>query len=111
MSESNLYFRLFHGRVLLDKNMEDWGTDGPVFGPLVFVHTTYRDTIHLGFASQNRDPRDLYVVEDCVYYDGAYYGDWSAFISDKREMTEPYQRLKADVPQTARDATDVKPSA
>lgn len=93
MNEPELYFRLSHGRISLDQDMDDWGSDGPVFGPLSFVHTTYRDTIHLCFPSGIA--HDLYVVEDCLYYDGVYYGDWSAFISDKSQRTERYQSSKA----------------
>lgn len=36
-----LYIRLFHGRTDPNQDMDDWGTDGPVFGPYEFVHTTY----------------------------------------------------------------------
>jgi hypothetical protein len=57
--------------------MDDWGTDGPVFGPYEFVHTTYGWDIKLGKSHGNCD--ELYVYEDMVYYDGVYYGDWSVF--------------------------------
>jgi hypothetical protein len=36
-----LYIRLFHGRTDPDQDMDDWGSDGPVFGPYEFAHTTY----------------------------------------------------------------------
>jgi hypothetical protein len=36
-----LYIRLFHGRVDPEQDMDDWGSDGPIFGPYHFVHTTY----------------------------------------------------------------------
>ena len=42
-----LYIRLFHGRTDPDQNMDGWGSDGPVFGPYEFVHTTY--TCHVKF--------------------------------------------------------------
>jgi len=73
-----LYIRLFHGRTDPDQNMDDWGTDGPVFGPYKFVHTTYSHFLKLGKSDHLID--ELYVhKEDLIYYDGVYYGDWSVF--------------------------------
>jgi hypothetical protein len=36
-----LYLHLYHGRKDPDENLEDWGSEGPVIGPLAYVHTTY----------------------------------------------------------------------
>jgi hypothetical protein len=54
--------------------LDDWGDDGPVF-VCDYVHTTYGNRIHTA-----EDREDLRVIEDCVYYDGVYYGDWSVFM-------------------------------
>ncbi len=76
-----LYIRLFHGRIDPEKEMDDWGTDGPIFGPYNFVHTTYKSYISLGKVDGNCD--SLYVHEsDMIYYEGVYYGDWSVFDAD-----------------------------
>jgi hypothetical protein len=73
-----LYIRLFHGRIDPNQNMDDWGTDGPVFGPYEFVHTTY--AAHLKLGQPNGHCDELFVhTEDMVFYDGVYYGDWSVF--------------------------------
>ncbi len=73
-----LYIRLFHGRTDPVQEMNDWGKDGPIFGPYNFAHTTYTSCISLGKADGNCD--SLYVLEsDMAYYDGVYYGDWSVF--------------------------------
>ena len=73
-----LYIRLFHGRTDPNQNMDDWGSDGPVFGPYQYAHTTYQRCLKLGKPDGNCDK--LYIVgPDMVFYDGVYYGDWSVF--------------------------------
>lgn len=68
---------LFHGRISPDEQLESWGRQGPVF--LVdYVHVTYLCDIKLGIPEPAGDG-DLHFVEDLVYYDGVYYGDWSVF--------------------------------
>lgn len=32
--EPGLFLRLYHGRIAPDEEMQQWGTDGPTFGPL-----------------------------------------------------------------------------
>jgi hypothetical protein len=53
------YLMLWHGRTDREEEMNNWGENGPVFGPFPFFHLTYKCGI--------------------VYYDGMYYGDWSFF--------------------------------
>lgn len=68
---------LFHGREAPEGEMERMGSPGPVF--LVdYVHTTYHADIKLGIPEPAGDG-ELTIVEDVVYYDGLYYGDWSVF--------------------------------
>ena len=38
-----VYLELFHGRETVDEEMDDLGSQGPVIGPLPFLHTTYGD--------------------------------------------------------------------
>jgi len=73
-----LYIRLFHGRTDPNQDMNGWGSDGPVFGPYKFVHTTYHCCLKMG--KLNGDCDELYIVQpDMIFYDGIYYGDWSVF--------------------------------
>ena len=68
---------LFHGRSHPDEHLDDWGSQGPVF--LVdYVLVTYLSGIKLGIPEPAGDG-DLHFVEDLVFYDGTYYGDWSVF--------------------------------
>ena len=77
-----VYIRLFHGRTDPNQDMDDWGSDGPVFGPYQYVHTTYNCHLRLGKSDDSCD--ELQIVEpDMLYYDGVYYGDWSIFGEDE----------------------------
>lgn len=78
---AGLYLMLFHGRESPQHNLEDWGSEGPIFGPLAYVQTTYGRHVKLGYLNQEANARDLYVYYDLIYYDGVYYGDWSVFHS------------------------------
>jgi hypothetical protein len=72
-----LYIRLFHGRSDPEKDMDKWGSDGPVFGPYQFVQMTYTALIRL--IRKEGDCDELHVFEDMIYYDGVYYGDGIVF--------------------------------
>ena len=74
----NLYIKLFHGRKTKEEDMDDWGFDGPVIGPLPYVHTTYASCIHIGDTTD-----DIEIEDGLVKYDGAYYGDWSVCTKGK----------------------------
>jgi len=99
-----LYLRLFHGRKDPAQEMDDWGADGPIFGPYRFVHTTYGAHVTCGL--DNGELHDLYTVEDMIFYDEVYYGDWSVFTEDSLEegqfATQPYDSLKAQLPKKGR---------
>lgn len=76
-TQGKVAIELFHGRTSPDEHLESWGRQGPVF--LVdYVHVTYLCDIKLGIPEPAGDG-DLHFVEDLVYYDGVYYGDWSVF--------------------------------
>jgi len=95
-----LYIRLFHGRTDPNRDMDEWGSDGPVFGPYEFVHTTYTTVVRLG--KPDGDCDSLYVYEDMLFYNGAYYGDWSVFTDETLKkgefVTIPFEQSKANLP-------------
>jgi hypothetical protein len=78
-----VYLQLFHGRSSPAEHLDDWGTNGPVFGPLSYVHTTYGEHVQLGDPETSDSLGDLYVTENLLYYDGVYYGDWSVCTADE----------------------------
>ncbi len=70
-----VYLRLFHGRKDPRQEMDDWGEQGPIFGPYDYAHTTYASDIKLGPSEQ--DNHELRIKGALAYYNGMYYGDWS----------------------------------
>ena len=104
----SVYLHLFHGRNSVDEDMDDWGFDGPVIGPLDYVHVTYMCDVkaacsyavaleffpreaatHLKYADINdREPEDhkidlhWQVVEGLLEYRGQYFGDFSVSTSE-----------------------------
>lgn len=97
-----LYIRLFHGRIDAEQDMDDWGSDGPIFGPYKFVHTTYKNFVKLGKPDDDCD--ELFLVDDMLFYDGVYYGDWSAFTErtcrDGNYQATEFEQSKANLPPT-----------
>ena len=96
------YIELFHGRTDPEEELEDWGSPGPIFGPLQFVHTTYACDIKFTYADESQRNGWLNVTEDFVYYDGVYYGDWSVFTElsdDLKERLVDFEQSKAESPQ------------
>ena len=84
-----LYFSLFHGRLDPDEPMNDWGTEGPTFGPLDAVQTTY-GTVRLSF--ENREVH-LPLVDGLIHYDGVLYGDSCTFSATSADATLPEEAL------------------
>jgi len=92
-----VYLRLFNGRRLLPdgviEELDNWGAEGPVFGPFEFVHTTYAADVN--FQSKTAGAGALYIIDDSVYYDGLYYGDWTVMASAKGCFKSDFKSAKA----------------
>lgn len=70
----SVYIELFHGRTSPLENLNDWGTQGPIFGPFDWISMTYASEIRCGTLDTEAT---LKILGDLVYYDGCYYGDFS----------------------------------
>lgn len=88
ITKPGVYIRLYHGRTHPGEDLDDWGKDGPIIGPLEAVHCTYGTNLRLSFVSDEDRARyfewggieqDLRHEEDLVAYAGMYYGDWAVF--------------------------------
>jgi len=69
------YISLWHGRNTPNEELDDWGFDGPVFGPYQAVQVTYARRIKL--LRGDDVYHELPIVEDMAVYDDKYYGDWN----------------------------------
>ena len=92
-TEPGMYLHLYHGRTDPESMMDGWGEDGPFFGPLEWFSCTYMGVLNLqskdddepvgplcGSVSDLNEVwhRDaMFVIDDLIYYDGVFYGDWS----------------------------------
>lgn len=92
-----LYLGLFHGfkNAKARDAAQDWGANGPLIGPLKFVHTTYASHIKFEFVDEKDAAKygyihtgemcDLMVAgsgssdEDCIEFGNMFYGDWTVF--------------------------------
>lgn len=91
-SPPGLYLGLFHGFASEKDRSEwqDWGANGPLIGPLEYVHTTYAESISFRFregVNYERygfsDQENLLFISDGLFeFDGMYYGDWTVFSID-----------------------------
>lgn len=98
-----LYLKLFHGRKDPNEQLDDWGSDGPIFGPYNFIHTVY--VSHLFMEKHHCESHELWLHHgDMICYDGVYYGDWSVFTEEifKNEDSsrlQPFDQAKAPFPE------------
>ena len=89
----SMYLELTHGFRTEDdrRKAKDWGANGPALGPLLWVHTTYAQTVRIKFInietakSFGFSTTDVMIdiINDCIPYQGMFYGDWSVYILQK----------------------------
>lgn len=91
-----MYLELFNGRHSPDEILDDWGFEGPIIGPIDFVHTTYGLTVKISLRSSQDGVSIFSTVKECLLVFGAYYGDWTVFtsLSDYRIKQVRYERSK-----------------
>jgi len=79
-----LYLGLYHGRETVEKDIDNWGDNGPLIGPLKNIRVVYMTDIQLEFENRwdalkyglRLDQAELTVKADCVAYRNIFYGDW-----------------------------------
>ena len=79
-----MYLRLYHGRHAPDQEMDDWGFDGPTFGPLACYIHTYCSTFRI-HGNSNSDELWLDRHDDMIRWDGRFYGDMEVFIAGNHD--------------------------
>jgi hypothetical protein len=84
-----VYVEIFHGRSDPKEDLEDWGFEGPILGPLPFFHITY------GFHCKFDEEFDLHIHGDgLLFFEGGYYGDFSIFGEDQLADEKIKARIK-----------------
>jgi len=90
-----MYVHLYHGRKTPDEKLDDWGAEGPTFGPYKSVQITYRD--HVKMHSDRFDSfHDLMWTDDLIHYGGMWYADVNIFLSDTPEALLCLQEYSAE---------------
>ena len=84
-----MYLGLLHGRDKPREAMNDWGFNGPLIGPLEWVHTTYTCTICISFQlardalryfGTDSKEQFLELHGDLLTFGGKFYGDWTVCV-------------------------------
>lgn len=98
-----MYLKLIHGRKSPEEQLDNWGFEGPVIGPIKYVHATYFSTFTVGFydAAAMEEARkltgwgawdeltlEMKVVADLVKAGDGYFGDWE--LSTERPDGKPW---------------------
>ena len=91
-----LYLGLFHGFRNENKRAasDGWGANGPMIGPLQFVHTTYGNDVKFKFinskdaAKYGLNEEDFLAVnkDDTIEFRCMKYGDWTVFNVTKEDV-------------------------
>ncbi len=92
-----LFLKLFHGRDRMDQKMEDWGFDGPTFGPLQYAHMTYGCDLKVALEGSADADFTLTLTEGLVAHAGKFYGDWSVFVATPEMVKNPRENARSVV--------------
>lgn len=120
--KAGVYLALFHGRLQSNEQMDDWGFNGPLIGPLEWVHTTYSLHIRLMFINHDDeklyfqkpahpDANDIIIADDVIPYAGKYYGDWTVFFVGENEIRKPLDTFRNEPRRIGPYRVDVKRQA
>lgn len=86
-----VYLELYHGRKPRNQELNDWGSQGPIFGPMDFVTMTYACHIRL-ISRDGAHEWDIWMDKDLVFYDGVWYGDWAVMDTKEFRSNPEYRK-------------------
>lgn len=93
-----MYLGLLHGRDHPQQQMNDWGFNGPMIGPLQWCHTTYACTVRIAFESaldglryfgKAETDHELELSGDLLVFGGKCYGDWTVYCVQPEDVSRP----------------------
>ena len=79
-----MYIHLYHGRTDPNQQMEDWGEDGPTFGPFICFHVTFLSEIQVQL--EEGDWLGFKIEGGLIHYGGMYYGDFEIVALEDAEL-------------------------
>ncbi|MHB8995141.1 MAG: hypothetical protein ACYC63_07825 [Armatimonadota bacterium] len=114
-----LFLQLFHGRGHPSQDMEQWGSDGPVFDLTTITEEndpSDHPYLHITYLSHIRSADSALELNVCqgdlLYYNGNYYGDVSVFVSTYENLhADHVARLEVYDPQKVDQSNWVVPPA
>jgi len=84
LQTGKMYVRLYHGRTDPEQDMDDWGFQGPTFGPLsCYVHT-YCSTFRI-HGESNASELWLETHRDMIRWGGSFFGDLEVFVAGEND--------------------------
>jgi len=84
LAPGKMYLRLYHGRTDPDQQMDDWGFDGPTFGPISCYVQTYCGTFRI-YGEDHISEVWLETQDDMIRWDGCFYGDLEVFLANTKD--------------------------
>jgi hypothetical protein len=96
---SEVYLRLLHGRDTVEEDVEQFGYEGPIIGP-VNLSWCY-GSIRLFRPGWGGGFQFLPEVDDMVAYEGKYYGDFDIITADDEAFVKAF--VKAGTLAVAHD--------
>jgi hypothetical protein len=75
-----VYLSLFHGRKNPNEQLDGWGEQGPIIGPIEVSFTYGNIKLHHG--TNWDDWEHMHHYEDMIFLDGIYYGDFEIWSTD-----------------------------
>lgn len=90
-----MYIRLFHGRTSPDQTLEDWGTEGPIIGPLEidWLYGTMR--LH---ADRCTSFVELPENDGLIEFEGIYYGQFDIVTEEDAGIMQQTSERRPVVP-------------
>lgn len=127
-----VYLSLFHGRRAPDEQLSDWGTSGPVIGPLRYCHTTYMSSVRFEFMTAEDHDRYFPCARaswnahtgavlswqtenwfepkgDLLEYNGIFYGDWTVFAVEGKRPEDGARKLLRSIVADVRGMQNERP--
>lgn len=89
-----MYINLFHGRKYPEKEMEDWGEQGPIIGPVALSWTYGGFKIHKPGWGDEFEFVKMGSELDLIYFDGMYYGDMEVLEDNDLLLLDPANKKR-----------------